>query len=673
MAWIMLIAGLLLATIGMTTTSTETLLPQDSRLDWWREARFGMFIHWGLYAVPAGEWGNRTDHGEWIMTTAQIPVPEYEKFKDQFNPTKFNAEEWVLMAKDAGMKYIVITTKHHDGFALFDSKTSDYDVMATPFKRDIMRELAEAARKHGLKICWYHSIMDWHHPDYLPRRDWETRSPQGANMDRYVEYLRAQVTELLTNYGDIGIMWFDGEWESTWNATYGDALYELCRKLQPNVIVNNRVTVGRAGIEDATKQKTGDYGTPEQYIPPEGIPGLDWEVCMTMGHHWGYNKRDQFKTPQQLIRNLVDIASKGGNYLLNVGPRADGTFPQESVEILKSYGRWMAKNGESIYGTSASPLGAIPWGRCTAKQVGDKWRLYLHVFDWPKDGRLRVPLVGNESSKAWILDGGTQLRTRKVGNDIQIDVPMMAPDADASVVVLELPNKPIVYKAPRIEAETDIFVDSLSVTVNGLNEEVEVRYTTDGTDPLSTSPKYDSPVTISATGFFKARAFHKGKPVSDVAERRFTKVEPLPAGKAGKNKGLLRLTYSGDWNALPDFGTLTPSGSSTSEKVQLGLEKFPEYIGLRLDGTIEVPASGIYRFQLTSDDGSRLWIDGELVVDNDGLHGAVAKVGAIALAKGAHNIRVDYFNKTGGSALSLSMALSGKPFAEVPSAALRHD
>lgn len=669
----MLLAGLLLATIGMTTTSTETLLPQDSRMDWWREARFGMFIHWGLYAVPGGAWGNRTDHGEWIMTTAQIPVPEYEKFKDQFNPVQFDADAWVKMAKDAGMKYIVITTKHHDGFDLFDSKVSDYDVMATPFKRDIMKEMAEACRRHGLKICWYHSIMDWHHPDYLPRRDWETRSAQGADMDRYVQYLRAQVTELLTNYGDIGIMWFDGEWESTWNSTYGDALYELCRKLQPNVIVNNRVTVGRSGMEDSTKQKVGDYGTPEQYIPPEGIPGLDWEVCMTMGHHWGYNQRDEFKSPQELVRNLVDIASKGGNYLLNVGPKPDGTFPQQSVDILKNYARWMAKNGEAIYGTSASPLGAITWGRCTTKKVGDKWRLYLHVFDWPKDGRLRVPLVGNESSKAWMLDGGDQLKSRKVGTDIVIDVPSTMRDTDATVVVLELPSKPIVYKAPRVTAEADIFVDTIDVSIDGVSEGLQARYTTDGTDPLSSSQLYESSVTMSATGIFKVRVFHNGKPVSDVAERRFVKVEPLPATKVGKNKGLLRLTYKGDWNALPDFGTMTPTESGTSEMVQLGVAKFPEYVGLRLDGTIEVPAAGVYRFQLTSDDGSRLWIDGELVVDNDGLHGAVTKQGAIALAKGAHTVRVDYFNKTGGSALSLAIASNGKPFAEVAASAFKHD
>ncbi|MEX2243561.1 MAG: alpha-L-fucosidase [Fimbriimonadaceae bacterium] len=668
----MLLAGMLLA-LGMTTGITEPLVSQDSRLDWWREARFGMFVHWGLYAVPAGEWGTGTDHGEWILTTAQIPVAEYEKFKGQFNPVNFGADAWVKLAKDAGMKYVVITTKHHDGFALFDSKASDYDVMASPFKRDVMKEMAEACRRHGLKMGWYHSIMDWHHTDYLPRREWEQRSAVGADMDRYVQYLHAQVTELLTNYGDIGVMWFDGEWESTWNERYGESLYDLCRRLQPNVIVNNRVTVGRDGIEDATKRKIGDFGTPEQTIPAEGIPGLDWETCMTMGRHWGYNKRDTFKTPRQLLRNLVDIASKGGNFLLNVGPKADGTFPQESVEILQNFAKWMGKNGEAVYGTSASPLGALPWGRCTMKKVGDKWRLYLHVFDWPKDARLRVPLVGNDGSQAWMLDGGAALKARKAGNDIVIDVPRSMTDPDATVVVLELPTRPIIYKPPVIEAEVGIFVETLQVSLSGSADALEVRFTTDGSDPTPTSQVYEQPITLSATGIVKARAFHNGRPVSDVAERRFVKVEPLPATKAAKSKGLMRLVFEGDWNDLPDFGTMTPTSSGVATKVELGQERFPEYTGLRLEGTIEVPASRVFRFALNSDDGARLWINGELVVDNDGLHGPTTKVGAIALSKGAHHLRVDYFNKSGGAALSLGIAASGKPFEEVPATAFRHD
>ena len=250
---------------------TKAEQARDARMQWWRDARFGMFIHWGLYSIPAGEWQGQTNHAEWIRTTAQIPIDEYNKFVEQFDPVEFDADEWARMAKEAGMKYVVITSKHHDGFCLFDSKQTDFDIMSTPFKRDIMKELSEACARQGLKMCWYHSIMDWHHPDYLPRRNWEIaqRNAAGADFDRYVRYLKSEVRELLTNYGPIGVMWFDGEWENTWNHELGRDLYDYCRSLQPDVIVNNRVDVGREGMAGMTKDDrfAGDFGTPEQEVP----------------------------------------------------------------------------------------------------------------------------------------------------------------------------------------------------------------------------------------------------------------------------------------------------------------------------------------------------------------------------------------------------------------------
>ncbi|HUR27035.1 MAG TPA: alpha-L-fucosidase, partial [Planctomycetota bacterium] len=379
---------------------------RDKRMDWWRDARFGMFIHWGLYAIPAGKWEGSTDHAEWIMNTAHIPVEQYEPFQAQFNPVKFAPDEWARMAQDAGMKYVVITSKHHDGFALFDSKTSDYDVMATPFQRDILRELGEAVRGRGMQMCFYHSIMDWHHPDYVPRREWEKRSAEGADFARYRKYLHDEVTELLTNYGKIGVMWFDGEWESTWTNEYGKELYALCRKLQPDVIVNNRVSTGRAGMQGMTKgsEFPGDFGTPEQEIPAQGLPGVDWETCMTMNDHWGFNAADDhWKSTEDLVRKLCDIASKGGNFLLNVGPRADGIFPPEAVQRLAEIGRWMRVNGEAIHGTQASPMETPSWGRCTMRRNSKGTTLYLHVFDWPVGGVLKLDGLGNEILGARLL------------------------------------------------------------------------------------------------------------------------------------------------------------------------------------------------------------------------------------------------------------------------------
>ena len=241
-----------------------TKAQKEQRMKWWKDARFGLFIHWGLYSVPAGVWGSDTNHAEWIRTTAKIPIHEYEKFVPQFNPEKFNAEAWVQMAKAAGMKYIVITTKHHDGFNMFDSKETDFDIMSTPFHRDVMKELSAACQKEGIQLCFYHSIMDWHHPDYLPRRGWETDRPTtGANFDDYVTYMKSELKELLTNYGKIGVLWFDGEWESTWNHQRGKDLYDYVRSLQPSIIVNNRVDVGREGMQGLTRRRHGS--------PPSGL------------------------------------------------------------------------------------------------------------------------------------------------------------------------------------------------------------------------------------------------------------------------------------------------------------------------------------------------------------------------------------------------------------------
>ncbi len=428
---------------------------KDARMKWWREARFGMFIHWGLYAVPAGEWKGKTHYAEWIRNSAHIPLKEYEKFLKKFNPTKFDARRWVRLAKRAGMKYIVITSKHHDGFCNWPSKYTDWDIESTPFKRDILGELAAACRAEGIKFGLYYSIMDWHHPDYLPRRSWEKkdRPAGGADMDRYVRYMKNQLAELIRNYHP-AVLWFDGEWESTWTHERGVDLYHYVRSLDPDIIINNRVDKGRKGMIGMTKEGEylGDFGTPEQRIPPKGLPGVDWETCMTMNRHWGYNKHDKdFKSVKDLVRKLADIASKGGNFLLNVGPRADGTFPPECVERLEGIGRWMDVNGESIYGTRASVLDETPWGRCTVKSLpGGKTRLYLHVFERPGTGRVHLPGFANKIDRAFLLaDRARSLPVEKGDYTTDIALPAKLPSEIDTVVALDLEGAPrILYPDP---------------------------------------------------------------------------------------------------------------------------------------------------------------------------------------------------------------------------------
>jgi len=433
---------------------------KDLRMSWWRESRFGMFIHWGLYAIPAGEWQGKTNHAEWIRHTAKIPIQEYDKFVPQFNPVKFNADQWVKMAKRAGMKYLVITSKHHDGFCLWDTKQTEYDVMSTPFRRDILRELTEACKRHDVRMCFYHSIMDWHHPDYLPRRSWEKADrPEGnADLNRYIPYMKNQLREIVANY-DPGVLWFDGEWENTWTHEMGIDLYEYVRGLKPDIIINNRVDKGRRGMQGLTRagDYRGDFGTPEQEIPDQGLPGLDWESCMTMNAHWGWNKNDKnWKSSEDLIRKLIDIASKGGNFLLNIGPKADGAFPTESIERLEQIGKWMDVYSESIYGTQASPFDKPSWGRCTQKKMRDgKTRLYLHVFDWPKNQRLTLPgLLANRPVKAFLLDSGKTLSCNKQENLVTISLPEQMPNPIASVVALDIEGKPEVVKINPYEDET---------------------------------------------------------------------------------------------------------------------------------------------------------------------------------------------------------------------------
>ncbi|WP_282123121.1 alpha-L-fucosidase [Algibacter mikhailovii] len=433
---------------AMAQASSKKKLSDDDRMAWWRDAKFGMFIHWGAYSIIGGERGSKIAGGgaEWAMDKLDYTIEDYEKYPKMFNPQLFDADAWVTMAKNAGMKYIVLTSKHHEGFALWDSKVSDYDVMDTsPFKRDIVKELAKACKKQGIKFCLYYSIVDWHHPQaqgnlYPNYNISQHDDPSVVNPEfpkYYEDYMKPQVGELLKNYGDIGVVWFDGDWISDYTTEMGKDLYKYIRDIQPNTIVNNRVDKGRTGMDGMNNnpgQFAGDFGTPEQEIPDTGIDS-DWEACMTMNGTWGYKPDDnKWKSSEDLIEKLVDIVSKGGNFLLNIGPDGFGRFPAQSIRRLGALGQWTKKNGEAIYGASASPYEKPKWGRYTQKDGV----VYAHVFNWPKDGLLKLNKDIKFKKVTLLTDPNTELNALGTSREVIVEVPMLAPDSPVSVVKIEL-------------------------------------------------------------------------------------------------------------------------------------------------------------------------------------------------------------------------------------------
>ena len=407
----------------------ETDEERDVRLQWWREGKFGMFVHWGVYSTTGGLYKGQKlpNSAEWMMCRGRIPIAEYEEYAGMFNPTEFDADEFVGLAKQAGMKYLVITAKHHDGFSMFGSKCNPYNVVeATPFGRDIMRELADACQKQGIRFGFYYSqAQDWHHPGGFGN-NWD-KTIERVSSDKYVmEKAVPEVKQLLTEYGPIGIFWWDTPRKMSKDSF--DALHSLT-DLQTDVITNDRLG----------EDYPGDYKTFERKIPNQGPVGKDWEVCMPISGSWGYKiGDDKFKSAETLIRNLIDISHKGGNYLLNVSPTGDGTLLPQAVERLEIIGKWMEVNGESIYGTTGSPFPSLPWGRCTKKQVEDGTLLYLHVFDWPADGKLVVPGLKNQVQGAWLLNGKAKLLTAAGDEGVSVTLPAEAPNDYASVVVVKV-------------------------------------------------------------------------------------------------------------------------------------------------------------------------------------------------------------------------------------------
>lgn len=402
---------------------------RDERMQWWRDARFGIFIHIGPYAVMGGEYKGKVPHpcAEWLMKNASIPAQEYRKNAEKFNLNHFDADAWVRAIKAAGAKYIVVTTKHHDGFCMFDSALTDYNIKkATPYGKDFMKELSDACHRHGIAFGTYYSLIEWDNPALgsLPEQ----------NKTAYMKYMKGQLAELIGKYGT-EILWFDGDWINWWKDPDGREIYNYLRTLKPNIIVNNRITKARKGMAGMNRENMfgADFGTPEQEIPDAGLPGNDWESCMTMNDSWGYAKHDQnWKSTQTLIRHLIDTASKGGNYLLNIGPMPNGEIPQPSLERLAEVGRWMDKNHEAIYGTTLSIFGKLPWGRSTTK--GDT--SYLFIYDWPQDGKLLIPITPEGELTLKALDGGATVPYERIPGGIMADIGKLARDPHATVLAM---------------------------------------------------------------------------------------------------------------------------------------------------------------------------------------------------------------------------------------------
>jgi len=426
---------------ALALTAGQEWAAGQTPLEWYREAKFGMFIHWGPYSVASVE-------ASWPIMVPDaklwggITESEYVALPQRFNPTLFDAGALVRLAKDAGQRYMVFTTKHHDGFCMFDSAYTDYKITNTPYQKDIVAQLAEACRREEMPLGFYYSPPDMHHADFRdtskPVKDTWHAAPTRPAWPVYLSYMEMQLRELLTRYGPVAIIWFDGlDHQEKYD---GHRFLKTIHELSPRTLVNNRIGL------------PADYETPEQFVPDsipvrEGLPKLapgelprpedfrQWETCMTINDTWAYNNRDHaFKSAGMLIRTLVNVAGKGGNFLLNVGPGPDGTVQPEFQERLKAVGEWMKVNGESIYGTTYGPWQKLPFGKTTAKGK----MVYLHVFDWPSSGELKVTGAGEKVKSATLLAGRQRLSFSQNQGELRIEAPKAAPDANVSVIAIEV-------------------------------------------------------------------------------------------------------------------------------------------------------------------------------------------------------------------------------------------
>jgi alpha-L-fucosidase len=435
--------GLLFSPAVAAHGTEPSLQPDRNALERWQEMRFGMFIHWGPVSIKGTEisWSRGKE----------VPVEEYDGLYRQFNPAKFDADQWARIAKNAGMKYMVFTSKHHDGFCMWATKHTDYNIMRSPFGRDVVKELAEACRKQGLLFCLYHSICDWRHPDY-PLGSPGGRSQKPApNMERYTTYLKSQLAELIDNYGPLGILWFDGEWEKPWTEDRGVDLYRFLRKLQPSLIINNRVSKARAGMAGTSKpgQFAADYDTPEQRVG-NYQDARPWETNMTICQQWAWKPNDKMKTLAECLHVLIRTAGGDGNLLFNVGPMPTGEIEARQVERLKEMGAWLAKYGETIYATRGGPFKPAKHVVTTREDS----RVFVHILAWPEE-TLKLPALPAKIVKSSVLTGG-RATVKQSDSVMEIHVPQSDRQDLDTIVVLELDRPAAAIAAMAVNATGDV-------------------------------------------------------------------------------------------------------------------------------------------------------------------------------------------------------------------------
>ena len=515
----------------------ESMEAKEARMAWWTKAKYGMFIHWGLYCIPAD--------GEWYMRNKKVPYAEYSKLAQDFNPVKFDADAWMNLAHEAGMNYVVLTTKHHDGFAMFHSKASPYNVVdATPFKRDVVKELSEAAPRHGITFCTYYSFLaDWGHPGgQAGCPHWDPAFQEGDKRAYVTNIAIAQVKELLSNYGKIGVLWFDTDGSRDITPQEDTALIDVL-KTQPHLIVDPRVP----GVQ-------GDYNTVEAQMPMMRPKDIYWELCTTVNGSWGYTASPA-KPLDKLLPYLITAWGMGGNVLLNVGPTREGIIPEDSAERLRQIGGWLKTNGESIYGSMAGPFVWLPWGTVTRK--GDT--VYLQVFQWPSDGLLRVPLA-NKPLKAWLLADSDRkvLTTERSGDRVIIHLPKKALDPVASVVALQVEGEPV-----------------NTFTSLCLNKPVSATSSMDSAKALTDDDDNTRWRNTEGTASFTVELGHP---------ETFTTVRLCPRAKVVNAR--LEIRESGSWRTLLDHLTLPrdenvlPFPATTADAIRVsfsGNEKPPEF------------------------------------------------------------------------------------------------